>query len=65
MGAIADKSTDSMLQDGRKMLSYKDIATTVAQESCLDFLEDIIPMKVTASSLVAQAHATTTHSDGR
>lgn len=57
LGALADKSTDSMVQDGRKMLSYKDVATTVAQESCLDFLEDIIPMKVTASTLVAQAHA--------
>lgn len=59
LGALADKSTDSMLQDGRKMLSYKDIATTVAQEPCLDFLEDIIPMKVTASTLVSQAHAGT------
>lgn len=57
MGAIADKSTDSMLQDGRKMLSYKDIATTVAQEPCLDFLEDVIPMRVTASALVTEAHA--------
>eukprot|EP00892_Ulva_mutabilis_P009790 jgi/Ulvmu1/7183/UM034_0092.1 len=57
LGALADKSTDSMVQDGRKMLSYKDVATTVAQESCLDFLEDIIPMKVTASTLVTQAHA--------
>ena len=42
-----------MLQDGRKMLSYKDVAVTVAQVPCLDFLEDIIPKKVSAASLAA------------
>ena len=41
------------MQDGRKMLSYKDVAVTVAQVPCLDFLEDIIPKKVTAASLAA------------
>lgn len=42
-----------MVQDGRKMLSYKDVAVTVAQVPCLDFLEDIVPKKVTAASLAA------------
>lgn len=56
LAALADKATESMVQDGRKMLSYKDVAATVAQVPCLDFLEDIVPKKVTAASLAA-AHA--------
>jgi hypothetical protein len=60
LAALAEKATDNMIQDGRKMLSYKDISLTVAQVPCLDFLEDVIPRKVTPASLCGgqakQAH---------
>ena len=34
--------------ENRKILAYKDLATVVAEEECLDFLADVVPPKVTA-----------------
>jgi hypothetical protein len=55
LATFVAQTADSVLQQGRKIMSYGDVASQVDSVSCLEFLLDIIPKKVTAAQAVARA----------
>lgn len=55
LGYLTTRSADQMCRENRRVLQYKDVAAAVAQPGSLVFLRDVVPPKVSVSSLIANS----------